>query len=373
MTCLKRVLPSIVAFLVTLPALADAPTATHATSPITGSSVAPSTIERSGRMPGDPVINYPRAIRNVFYRSLTGGKPVTPQALFGRSLHPDGLEAKQGHTGDCYLIATMASYAQFHPEVIKSVFLDEKGQIRTSASGSAAARFFVKDRATQDYKPADMATYDGRAPVHDAPGRYKYGRLPFAKEVEHKIWGPMLEYTYTKFRNQQGGAARSTKVSEDRTGYLRTGSGGYPNHVMSALTGKAAETLEVDLHHENEVWDKLQAAQANDQVVVVGSTYRRALRERVRNEVSDGHLDARSKRMRFDHDRWVPTHAFSAWGDKDQPFVFEQDGVRMIRLRNPWGVHAPGGEGKDGIGVIPFKQFLIRFDRAWIGASTAED
>ena len=335
------------------------------------------------RRSGDPAINVPHAIRGVAYASLTGGKAVTPRALFGSHLAPDGLEARQGKAGNCYLIATKAVYAEFHPEVIKSVFLTKDGALRRSASGMPAARYFVKDQSTRDYKPADLATYDGRAPV-----RVATGKPALAKVVDHKIWAPMMEYSYTKFRNEQGGARKSDDPDYDQTGYNRTSNGGYANHVMSALTGKPTETVDVDLHHEDDVWNKLKAAQDHDDVVVVGTTFKENLRDRVKQEIADGHLDGNAKRMKFDNDdtyssrhvenrsyhhRWVEGHAYSAWGDKEHPFLFERDGVRMIRLRNPWGTSAPGGHGAHGIGEIPFREFVMRFDKAWIGAGEARD
>src|SRR5437868_5525910 len=115
---------------------------------------------------------------------------------------------------------------------------------RRPSSAPPAARFFVKDRATEEFKESHPATYDGRAPV-----RVEMHKLAFDKLVDPKrIWSPMLEYTYTKFRNQQGGAVHSANPNLDRTGYNRTANGGYPNHVMQALTGRRAETVEVDPH-----------------------------------------------------------------------------------------------------------------------------
>src|SRR5262249_31767046 len=155
-----------------------------------------------------------------------------------------------------------------------------KGELRRSPSGDPAARYFIRDQSSHQFKSSDPTTYDGRAPVRD-----ESSRLPLAKEVNHKIWGPMVEYTYAKFRNEQGGAAHSTDVDLDRTGYNRIANGGYPNHVMRALTGHDAETVNVDLHHEDALWNKLTAAQNNNQVVIVGSTAKDTLRDRVHQEL----------------------------------------------------------------------------------------
>ena len=339
--------------------------------PVT-TTVAQSTVQRSEARRGDPIVNVPGSIKGVRYQSLTAGKPVTPQALFGAKLQPQGLDAhqgrfgdKSGHAGDCYMIATMAGYAEFQPHVIKNVFLERNGQLRTSPGGRPAAQFYVKDRASGDFKPADPAIYDGRAPV-----RTEMNKLAFGKLVDKsRIWSPMMEYSYTKFRNQQGGAVHSKDADYDRTGWNRTANGGYPNHVMQALSGKPADTVYVDAHNGDEVWEKLKAAQNANKIVVVGSLAKADMKERVREEIADGHRDGRARANDVDEDRWVDGHAFTAWGNADKPFLFERNGERMIRLRNPWGVSAPGGKGLDGVGEITFKQFLLRYDRAWISGS----
>jgi hypothetical protein len=315
---------------------------------------------------GDPHPNIAGARRGVRYESLTAGKPVTKQTLFGGDTRPQGHEIRQGSMGDCYLLSTAAAYAQFHPRVIQGVFMTKGGDLRVSPGGRPAARFFVKDQGTRTFKAADLATYDGRAPVN------KDGDHVFNKIVENKIWGPMLEYSYTKFRNQQGGAARSDNPDDDRTGFNRTGNGGYANHVMQALTGKDAELLTVHPRDADAIWTRLKDAQEKNQVVVAGSTTAQQLRTRVREEIARGALDKRSRAARFDDSkRWVRGHAYSVWGDKAHPFLIERDGVKYVRLRNPWGTTAPGGEGEDGVGEIPFDTFLLRFDQMYIGAGSA--
>jgi hypothetical protein len=296
---------------------------------------------------------------------------MTPQALFGADLRPEGRDARQtpwgepGYAGHCYVVATAAVYAAFHPEVIRSVFLSHEGDLRRSPGGSPAARYFVRDKRTDAFKSGAPAIYDGRAPVRVETGEVAIGKLVNPQ----KIWSQMLDYTYTKFRNQQGGAVLSDNPELDRTGYNRTANGGYANHVMQALTGRPAETLYVDPRHEDELWNKLVDAQAKNKVVVVGSVVASGLQARVKEEIEDGRRDRRSLRMGFDQKRWVDEHAYSAWGDRDHPFVFERNGERMIRLRNPYGTNPPGGRGEDGVGEITFKDFVTRFDRAWVGAT----
>jgi hypothetical protein len=341
--------------------------ATVLTALILTSSWASAAGRPADQRPGDPAINARGAIRGVHYRSLTGGAPPTPKALFGSSGKPRGRDVRQGIEGDCYLDAAAAPYAQFHPQVIKGVFLTKRGTLRTSPEGRPTARYFVKDRDTNRFKQAKHVTYDGRAPVR-ANGKTALNRL-----VNGRIWSPMLEYTYTKFRNQQGGAPKSDNPKDDRSGYNRVFNGGYASTVMQALTGKKAREYEVGPHNEEEIWALLRAAQDENKVVVAGSTDQSTLRSRVYAEIARGDLDGRAKKMRFDDDkRWYPGHAYSAWGDKTHPFVFEKNGERMIRLRNPYGSVAPGGIGKQGIAAIPFKQFVLRYDTVYIGSPTAK-
>jgi hypothetical protein len=142
---------------------------------------------------------------------------------------------------------------------------------------------------------------------------------------------------------------------------------------MQALTGKKAEMLVVDKDNADKIWRRLLKAQDDDDDVVVGTTTAADLRERVREGIKGGSLDGRARTSKYDDKRWMEGHAYSAWGDKEHPFAFEKDGVRYVRLRNPFGSAAPGGRGKDGVGVIPFHTFVLRFDQLSIGSGTAID
>ncbi len=318
-----------------------------------------------GQQRGDPNMNLPGSVRGVHYGSVVGDKTVTPKTLFGKDGKPLGTDVKQGAAGDCYLDSTAATYAHFHPIVIKKVFMSS-GQLRTSESGKPAARFFVKDPDTQEFKPGDPAIYTGRAPVDKA------GKPVLDKVVDGKVWASQLEYAYTKFRNQQGVPKAGDAPTDKKNGFAQTGNGGFASIVMQALTGKKADLVDFEPADRDKIWSRLKAAQSKNQVVVAGTTTPAQFRKRVKEAIASGQLDGRSKAAKFDDDRWVEAHAYSVWGDRDHPFVFEENGVRYIRLRNPWGTNAPGGEGKDGIGTIPFDTFLLRFDQLCIGSGSAK-
>jgi hypothetical protein len=314
-------------------------------------------------MPGDPNLNIPALKHGVQYGSITAGKPPSAEALFGKDGRPTGTEVRQrdaGNYGDCFLLATAAAYAEFHPQVIQRIFLKEDGTLRTSRSGSATARFFVKDPTTAHFKSARPTLYDGRVPVTES------GSPALNKSVGGKTWAPLLEYTFTKFRNQQGGGRPAE-------GFKLVFDGGYPHSVMQALTGKKAEMLVVDKDNADKIWRRLLKAQDDNDVVVAGTTTSADLRVRVREGIKGGSLDGRAGTSKYDDKRWMEGHAYSAWGDKEHPFAFEKDGVRYVRLRNPFGSAAPGGQGKDGVGVIPFRTFVLRFDQVSIGSGTARD
>jgi Calpain family cysteine protease len=321
--------------------------------------------EVPGQQRGDPNMNLAGSVRGVHYGSVVGDKPVTPKALFGKDGKPLGTDVKQGGAGDCYLDSTAAAYAEFHPIVIKKIFLDG-GQLRTSAGGKPAARFFVKDPQTREFKPGNTTIYLGRAPVD------KTGKPVLDKVVDGKAWASQLELAYTKFRNQQGAPKNADVPLDKRNGFAQTGNGGFASQVMQALTGKKAELIDFEPSDREKIWARLKAAQDRNEVVVAGTTTPARLKQRIRDEVAAGRLDGRSKAAKFDEDRWVQAHAYTVWGDRDHPFLVEKDGVRYIRLRNPWGTNAPGGEGKDGIGTIPFDTFVVRYDQLCIGSGSAK-
>jgi hypothetical protein len=364
--------PSVTALGIVLGLIAGIQSVAHAAPPVTP-TIAPA--EVPGQHRGDPDMNVPGAMRGTHYGSETGGRPVTPQLLFGKSLEPSGREMKQGRTGDCYMDATAATYAEFHKPVIKSVFLTKSGALRTSENGSPAARFFHQEPHTHDFEPSTPAIYSGRAPLDN-----KKGTPVLDKVVDQKIWGSQLEMAFAKFRDGQGGLTKSDNPNKDRTGINRIGSGGYANHVMQALTGKKAELVDFHSSKADEVWNRLKTAQDQNLAVVVGSAAPSQLRARAKEQIEagmldpaaikHGQLDPKMPDLKFDGQKWIKTHAYSAWGDRDHPFLFEKNGERFIRLRNPWGSHPPDAKGEDGIGVVPFNQFLLHYTEAYIGAGT---
>ena len=90
-----------------------------------------------GRLPGDPKVNIAGLPQGVRYGSITNGKPVTPVVLFGKDGRPEGKQIRQRIDGDCYLEATAAAYAEFHPKVIQGIYLTKEGALRTSPGGAS--------------------------------------------------------------------------------------------------------------------------------------------------------------------------------------------------------------------------------------------
>jgi hypothetical protein len=329
-----------------------------------------------GQRRGDPNMNVPGALRGTHYGSVTEGKAITPKVLFGKEGRPYGREIEQRKSSDCYADSTYSAYAQFHPQVIQRTFLNKDGTLITSKGGSPAARFYVKDQESREFKRSDPAIYSGRAPLG------KDGKPVLNQVVDHKVWGSQIEVAYAKFRNTQG-----RSEDPERTGFNRM-VGGYANHVMRALTGKNAKTITFTSSQADEVWGKLKAAQDKNQVVIAGTDTPVGLRGRAKEQVEHGMLDPDVMKrgqidpksgLKYDARQWavggawIDGHDYAAWGDRDHPFLIERNGERFIRLRDPHGVNPPGGVGKDGVGVIPFNQFMLHWSQVDIGAGSAKD
>jgi hypothetical protein len=198
----------------------------------------------------------------------------------------------------------------------------------------------------------------------------KNGKPVLDKIVGGRIWASQLEMAFAKYRDEQG-IAKGVNPN-DREGLNRIGNGGYANHVMQAFTGKPAELYDIKPSDSDKVWAILKDAQEHNKLVVAGTATRQTLKGRLKEAMAGGQISERSKPGHMSEDRWVAGHAFTVWGSKDDPFLFEENGVKYIRLRNPWGSNPPGGVGRDGVGTILFSDFMLHYDQMYVGSGSAK-
>lgn len=142
-------------------------------------------------------------------------KEVEPR-LFG---HTSPNDLRQGHIGDCWLIAAMSSIAVF-PSLVQRLFKQQE----LAEDGRYDIRLY--DEETERWH---VVTIDDRLPFKKKPGIH--GRLLFCKpSLEGEFWPCLLEKAFAKWLD----------------GYWRL-EGGFIGVALIALTGKPSVYLSIGL------------------------------------------------------------------------------------------------------------------------------
>jgi hypothetical protein len=274
----------------------------------------------------------------------------------------DGVSAgdvRQGGTGDCYFLSSMASLAQNHPDLIQNniqqnpngtytvTFHVPPGFDALKALGPAGgllqeglldtantiANTFGVNVPTQ----AVQVTVDGDLP-HNQNGNLQYAGTP-----DSELWPAIMEKAYAKLWGNYGAV----------------GSGGDPSTAMRALTGgevthhsldsSSLESLTgINLSANpnstaqlDSIYDTIKTA-TGDKKMVVASTY--------------------SANVAQPLDGMVGGHAYTVMG------VEEENGQKYVVVRNPWGGTEPGNDGNnDGVFRLTVDQFAQQFSGYDVG------
>lgn len=227
-----------------------------------------------------------RADQPVQFRDVIGGQ------LFVDGLHYD--DVLQGSAGDCYFLSSVMSVAVSTPELLREAIVE-------NPDGTYTVRFFEKKKGSRTPQ-AVYETVDGQL-AHGADGvTYASSRAPT------ELWPAIFEKAYA----QRNG------------GYEHIGEGGVADQALFALTGKKATWFDrVATPDAEELWRTLSTATAERRPMVT-STKDRDYKKRY----EDGGLQKR--------------HSYTLVR------VFEQDGERLVQLRDPHGGELEWGHAADG-------------------------
>ena len=264
---------------------------------------------------------------------------IDEQRLFGPK-GPQMNDIKQGAAGDCYFDSTLAAYAAADPDVVRSVFMDGD-HMRLSATGMLQARFFVQPKGGGAYHEV-LVPLDGEIPIGAG------SKAEFLKTTGGKMWMPLLEVAYAKFK---------------KGGFAGIGDGGYANQVMEHLTGKKAEEISLKNptdHLAEQVYERIQKTLDAGGVVITGSETDDGVKVRADAAVEKGML---KKEITLKEANIIEGHDYTVVA------VFEKNGKKFVRLRNPWGSTPPGGKGTHGIGDIPLEEFVTIYSSIDFGQS----
>ena len=212
-------------------------------------------------------------------------------------------DAMQGQVGDCYFIAALASVAKTHPELLATA-------VKTNRDGTYTVTFFEHKKDAAKPTPVTV-TVDGSF-------ANRHGRLEYAAARETKeLWPMIFEKAYASWK----GGFDAIEAGMSAT-------------ALEALTGAKPDFFPVTSEsNKAELWKQLQQATAGNGCVV-----------------------ALSKPWDPAESGVVADHAYTLLG------VEEKNGQKLVSLRNPWGEHEPGHDGKDdGIFSLPLEKFMTSF------------
>jgi hypothetical protein len=237
---------------------------------------------------------------NVSYKKVKG-------ELVGAT-GPQLSDIDQGRLGDCYFLAAVGSMVANDPSSIRDL-------IRDNGDGTYSVQFYA---GVGGMRVPVSVMVDGDLPV-DAAGNLVYARgADTDGDGRMELWVPILEKAYAKFQDLYGPA-------DGVNGYVDIGGGGWPDDVLEDLTGRPAYRTS-SYASDAKLSALLEAANEGSHVAIATNV----------DDVDAG---------------WVANHAYTVIG------TYEQDGVTMVTLRNPWGATEPGDDGvDDGIFDVPLDE-----------------
>lgn len=241
-------------------------------------------------------------------------EPIENAETYG-AFGPKVADIRQGQVGDCWFLATLAAVCHERP-------LDIQRMIRRSPDGGYDVRFYDEvfpGLVREEWVHVNAELTDVYAAAADNDGDHR-----------PEIWVPIVEKAMALFmtRHQpEGGGEGYQAIDAD-----------YTYRAITALTGHAADYEVITANDTDTAWRMLQRANSGTAVVA---------------ETPAAPADARI----------VGGHAYTVLG------THEENGVKYVTLRNPWGSTEPGTDGDDdGVFTITLGQFA----RNYVGITAAK-
>jgi len=248
---------------------------------------------------------------------------------------PLGTQVKQQVLGDCFFLASLASFAQRRSAEVEAA-------IEERASGKFAVRLYRFDRSTKAATPREVIV------DHEIPEAH--GHPLYATTASGSgLWVSVFEKAYAEVRGGFSGLDR----------------GGDPAAAIEALTGREAHTTWIGDARltPDDIWEALERGIAAHQITLASTFTENDARSALARENAAGEARVSAhERETFDYHRLglVPAHEYSVWGlagDGDE---------RAVTLRNPWARRTNHSED-DGIFTLPFRELTRVFADITVG------
>jgi hypothetical protein len=236
--------------------------------------------------------------------------PLELRTPRGASLYVDGVnfdDVVQNELGDCFLLASLSALAAVRPQAIEDAIVDH-------GDGTFTVRFYEKQRSGPP--TAVEIRVDS-----DLPAR-RNGELAYGQGRDRaELWPALVEKAFATWKG----------------GYSELSLGGIAGDALTALTGTEAEFYNpIQELESKDLWKLLQDAQQAGRPMVSGT-----------GVTSEEGL--------------VPMHMYSVVS------VREENGEKLITLRNPYGHQEPGADGKDdGVFELTLRQYRRHFEDLYL-------
>lgn len=223
---------------------------------------------------------------------------------------PNPADVRQGAIGDCYFPAAMAAVAATDPEAIEKA-------IKQNADGTYTVTFY--DNLWRSPATKKEVTIDGDLYSRSWGGPI-YGSSLGGSTAKDKmeLWFPLIEKAYAQWKGS----------------YESIGNGGISGDVMAAILGKEDRYTSLSWSNPDEVFKKLQEAEKNKWPATAGT-------------------HGKDRADLYTNTGVYANHAYSVLG------AVEENGVKYVKLRNPWGQSEAGYDGKnDGFFKLELDKFM---------------
>ena len=252
-------------------------------------------LEIAGQNLPDPAIGSPA----VGYVSFAG------HPLFSGDIGYSDIE--QGAVGDCYLLASLAGYAQARGQVIRQM-------IAPLGDGTFAVRFFRDGRESYIRVDADLPVMYGTTLAFAGLG------------AEGQMWAPLVEKAYAVFRYGENSYASL--------------SGGWMADVYRHVADDNAANWSISIRTDAEIFSSLQTSLAAGRVVTAGTSF-------------------------FSVGPIIAGHAYTVMSAEDI------GGQMFVTVYNPWGIdgRAFDANPEDGLLRLTITQFATAFTLATMDAA----
>lgn len=242
--------------------------------------------------------------------------PVELRTQAGAVLAVDGFhydDVVQNELGDCFLLASLSALAAVNPRAVEEAITDH-------GDGTYTVRFYEK-QGRGPLRPVDILI-DGDLPTK-ADGKLVYGSARSGRE----LWPSLVEKAYATWKG----------------GYGELSMGGYAGDALTALTGRPADFYNpIQELESRELWALMKAAHDEGRALVSGT----------------GGLEG------VKVEGLVDMHMYSVVA------LSEENGEKVVTLRNPYGKTEPGADGKnDGVFRLSFREYRKYFEDLYLVTS----